>query len=129
MLQQDGKDVVGLGEMGAEQKAGGMPAMWNSYVTVDDVDAIAKQAAELGGTVIAPPFDVMDAGRMTMIQDPTGAMIAFWQTNNHKGGGIFNVPNSMGWNELMTNDAAAAKAFYTKLVGWEHKRMRMATPS
>ena len=40
--------VAGLGEMSEEMKAGGMPAFWNSYVTVDDADACAATAEELG---------------------------------------------------------------------------------
>lgn len=119
MLQQDGKDVVGLGEMSAEQKAQGMPSVWNSYISVDNVDAVAAKAGGLGGTIIMPPFDVMDAGRMAVIQDPTGAFVSLWQSNKHKGAGIFNVPNTMGWNELATRDTNAAKAFYTSLLGWE----------
>src|SRR5215203_2162324 len=43
MLQQDGKDVAGLGEMLPDQKAAGMPAVWNSYVSVDDVDAVTAK--------------------------------------------------------------------------------------
>jgi predicted enzyme related to lactoylglutathione lyase len=119
MLQQDGKDVAGLGEMTAEQKAGGMPPVWNSYVSVGDVDKVVANVGKLGGTVVAPPFDVMDAGRMAVIQDPTGAIVSLWQTKTHKGAGIFNVPNTMGWNELATRDTDAAKAFYTALLGWE----------
>ena len=46
--------VAGLGEMSEEMKAGGMPAFWNSYVTVDDADATAATAEELGGRVTMP---------------------------------------------------------------------------
>ena len=42
-------------------------------MTVADVDATAARSGA-GGTVIVPPFDVMDAGRMAVIADPTGAM-------------------------------------------------------
>jgi predicted enzyme related to lactoylglutathione lyase len=119
MLQQDGKDVVGLGEMGAEQKAQGMPTVWNSYISVDDVVAVVAKVSKLGGTVIMPPMPVMDAGQMAVIQDPTGAYVSLWQAGRHKGAGIFNVPNTMGWNELATGDTAAAQAFYTSLLGWE----------
>ncbi len=119
MLQQNGKDVVGLGEMQAEQKAQGMPAVWNSYISVDDINAITAKVGELGGTVVMPSFPVMDAGHMAVIQDSTGAFVSLWQTGNHKGAGIFNVPNTMGWNELATRDVEAAKAFYGGLLGWE----------
>ncbi len=49
-----------------------VPAHWNVTFAVDDADAIAATAAELGGTVIAPPFDAPWV-RMTVIADPQGA--------------------------------------------------------
>lgn len=52
-----------------------MPPHWGSYVTVADVDATASQAAALGGTVCAGPFDVPGVGRMAVLQDPQGAVI------------------------------------------------------
>ncbi len=116
MVTQDGKSVTGLGELpkGVDE----IPSHWNSYVTVDDIDATTAKAAELGGTVIEQPFDVMDAGRMSLIQDPTGGMVALWKTINNRGADIFNVPVSLGWNELLTNDTEKAISFYTALFGW-----------
>ncbi len=49
------------------------PAHWSVTFAVDDADAIAKRAAELGGTVVAAPFDAPWV-RMTVIADPHGAM-------------------------------------------------------
>ena len=39
----------------------------------------AAKAKELGATVMMEPFDVLDAGRMAVIQDPTGAVFCVWQ--------------------------------------------------
>jgi predicted enzyme related to lactoylglutathione lyase len=50
-----------------------VPPHWGVTFAVDDADAIAAKAAELGGTVIAPPFDAPWV-RMTVIADPQGAM-------------------------------------------------------
>jgi uncharacterized protein len=47
-------------------------AHWGISFAVDDAEEIAEQAAELGGTVIAPPFDVPWV-RLTVIADPQGA--------------------------------------------------------
>lgn len=116
MVSLDGKAITGLGELPAGVE--GIPPHWNSYITVDDIEAATAKAAELGGAVIEQPFDVMDAGRMSLIQDPTGGMVAFWQTVNHRGGDIFNVPGALSWNELLTGDVEKAKAFYTELLGW-----------
>ena len=49
------------------------PPHWGITFSVDDADAVADKAAELGGTVVAPPFDAPWV-RMTVIADPQGAM-------------------------------------------------------
>ena len=48
------------------------PPHWGVTFAVDDADAIAKAATELGGNVIAPPFDAPWV-RMTVVADPQGA--------------------------------------------------------
>ncbi len=110
--------VAGMGEMSDEMKASGLPATWNSYVTVQDVDATAARAAELGATITLPPMQVMDAGRMSIFADPTGAYLSLWEPGVHLGAGIVNEPVSLTWNELSTNDTAAASTFYRELFGW-----------
>jgi uncharacterized glyoxalase superfamily protein PhnB len=45
---------------------------WSLTFAVDDADAIAARAAELGGQVVVPPFDAPWT-RMTIITDPQGA--------------------------------------------------------
>ncbi|MFN0183569.1 MAG: VOC family protein [Aquabacterium sp.] len=52
-----------------------MPPAWGSYVTVDDVDASAKLAVALGGTLCAGPMDIPGVGRFAVIQDPQGAVL------------------------------------------------------
>jgi predicted enzyme related to lactoylglutathione lyase len=49
-----------------------MPPHWGVTFAVDDADAIAGRAAELGGQVAVPPFDAPWV-RMTVITDPQGA--------------------------------------------------------
>jgi uncharacterized protein len=49
-----------------------VPAHWSVTFATDDADATADRAAELGGQVVAPPFDAPWV-RMTVIADPQGA--------------------------------------------------------
>jgi predicted enzyme related to lactoylglutathione lyase len=49
-----------------------VPAHWDVTFAVDDADATAAKATELGGKVIVPPFDAPWV-RMTVIADPAGA--------------------------------------------------------
>ena len=48
------------------------PANWSVTFAVDDADATAERAAELGGTVLVAPFDAPWV-RTTVIADPQGA--------------------------------------------------------
>jgi uncharacterized protein len=50
----------------------GTPPHWSVTFAVNDADAAAAKATELGGKVIAPPFDAPWV-RMTVIGDPQGA--------------------------------------------------------
>src|SRR3954451_20851342 len=91
---------------------------WASYVTVDDLDAATGRAAELGANVLAEPFDVMEVGRMSTIQDPTGAVLCLWQPRTSIGAEIVNGPGAFSLNQLNTSDPEAAERFYSELFGW-----------
>jgi len=121
MATKNGKHVAAI----APLPMPGVPPHWNTYVTVADVDATAAQVGTAGGSVMMPPFDVMDAGRMSVIADPTGATLCLWQPTNHIGASLVNEPGALSWNELMTSDIPAATAFYAKIFGWEASPLDM----
>ena len=108
---RDGKDVGAL--YASEQ-----PPHWNCYVTVESADAAAARAAELGATIAAEPFDVMDVGRMAVIVDPVGAALCLWEPKSHIGATLVNAPGAMTWNDLLTPDPAESARFYGDLFGW-----------
>jgi len=118
MARLDGKYVAAVSAQREEERELGAPPHWNSYVTVEDVDATAAKVPDLGGQVFVPPFDVLDAGRMAVIADPTGAFLPLWQPRNHIGAGLVNVPGALTWNELNTPDVEKARRFYQQLLGW-----------
>jgi predicted enzyme related to lactoylglutathione lyase len=68
------QSVGGIYQMGPE--FGGAPSHWMPYVAVDDIEAAAKRAEELGGKVCVPPSDIPHVGRFCVINDPTGATIS-----------------------------------------------------
>jgi uncharacterized protein len=74
VLSAGGEQVGGITE--TPPHAAGMPPTWGTYVTVEDVDAIASHAVELGGKVLIEPRIISDVGRFTLIQDPQGAVIS-----------------------------------------------------
>ncbi|MGH2913704.1 MAG: VOC family protein [Solirubrobacteraceae bacterium] len=123
MAAIDGNWVAAVSPQPQQQRDAGVPPAWNSYVTVQDADATAARAAELGGTVHAEPFDVMEAGRMAVIQDPQGGWFLAWQPRDHIGAGLVNAPGALCWNELGTPDLDGASEFYGQLFGWTTSQM------
>src|SRR5437588_732659 len=83
MFQLDGRDAAACYTLRPDQKEHGVPSHWMIYVSVDDADKTVSRATELGGKVLAGPFDVFDFGRMAVIQDPTGATFSVWQPKSH----------------------------------------------
>jgi uncharacterized protein len=129
MFLNEGRMVAGLGPQSEEMKAQGMPAVWSSYISVDDAEATTRKAAELGGTVTVPAMQVMEYGSLAFIQDPTGAHVGLWQPGQHFGAELTQDPGSLCWNELVTRDVDRAKDFYGKLFGWEFSEMPDSTPA
>jgi predicted enzyme related to lactoylglutathione lyase len=119
MLRKDGKDVAGLGPIQGPNQ----PPAWATYLATDDVDATAALVTANGGTVMFPPMDVFDSGRMTFALDPTGAAFGLWQAKQHIGSRIVNEPGAVVWNELNTRSIDAAKPFYEALFGWTFRPM------
>ena len=70
-----GEEGVG-GIMQTPPQAEGLPPNWGVFVTVDDVDATAKKAEELGANILVPPTDIPNVGRFFVLQDPQGAVIS-----------------------------------------------------
>jgi hypothetical protein len=121
MIKLNGKDVGGLYEMPADMLAQGIEAHWLSYVLVANVDDATAQAVSAGGVVMKEPFDVATAGRMSVLQDSTGAVFAIWQPKEHQGIGVRGDTGSLCWNELATRDTQKAADFYSTLFGWSRE--------
>jgi predicted enzyme related to lactoylglutathione lyase len=120
LMQIDGKRVAGIGPQPPEMQSQGMPAFWATYINHDNVDAVAEKISAAGGTLMMPPMDVMQEGRMMMAQDPTGAAFGVWQPMNHTGAQVVNSPNSLVWTELYTPNLNAAQQFYGDVFSWSY---------
>jgi uncharacterized protein len=118
MAVVDGASVAAIAPQPEQQRDAGAPPLWNSYITVQSADAAAERATSLGGSAHAPAFDVMDAGRMAVLQDPHGAYFMVWEPRQTPGAGLVNAPGALTWNELTSPDLDASEDFYGGLFGW-----------
>jgi uncharacterized protein len=76
---------VGEGTGGGmmKQMVPGAPSAWLAYVNVDDIDAATKKAKSLGATVVRDVTEVMGAGWLSIIVDPTGAPLGLWKAKTN----------------------------------------------
>ncbi len=109
----DGKDVAGLHAHGEGTAHG-----WDSYIAVDDLDAILNRVGELGGDPGEGRHDIPGSGRTAAITDAGGARVCLWQAEGFQGARLVNETGTWTWNDLSTRDPVAAEAFYTELFGW-----------
>lgn len=123
MAQLDGKNVAGIGPVMGPP---GTPSDWSTYFAATDADAAAARITSAGGQVLMGPMDVMDAGRMLVATDVTGARFGVWQAGNHTGIQVANVPGAFTWGEHMSRDFEGAKAFYAAVFGYEYGDMSSA---
>jgi hypothetical protein len=120
----DGRQVGAISPQPAQQREAGVPPAWNSYVAVRKADAALARARELGAAVHADAFDVFDAGRMGVVQDPQGAYFCVWEAGNHPGAELVNRPGALTWNELYSPDLEASSQFYANLFDWRIEAMK-----
>ena len=55
------------------------PSFWMAYVGVDDIQASTKKAKELGAKVMKDVTEVPGTGWLSIIVDPTGAVLGLWK--------------------------------------------------
>ena len=115
----DGRDVAGLGQ------AGDGPPAWNTYVAVDDAEAMAGRLTAAGAEVTdlgqEGPF-----GRSVNLRDPTGVPFRLWQAGQHPGAQIVNEPGSWNFSDLHTDEPGSI-AFYADAFAWSVEDLGFAT--
>jgi predicted enzyme related to lactoylglutathione lyase len=112
--------IGGLMPLPKEASAAGARPIWNGYVAVDDVDALAKRVTQAGGTVHRGPEDIPGVGRFAVVADPHGASFMLFKgaTDEQPQPPAPGTPGHIGWHELHAGNGEKAFAFYSGLFGW-----------
>ena len=113
-----GRIVAGVGPKSGPPDA---PSAWTTYLATDDADTTAEKIKRAGGQVAQGPMDVMEEGRMAIALDTTGAAFGLWQGGRTAGLGLANETGSLTWNEHLSWDFDAGKAFYRAVFGYEYQ--------
>lgn len=119
MCLVDGKAVAGIGPRQNPEA----PVAWTTYLATENADDTAAKITSAGGAVLAPPFDVMDVGRMAIAADPGGAVFGLWQAKAHTGFGRSGETGTVVWNENFSRDFEGNKKFYGAVFGYTFNDM------
>lgn len=117
LIRHNGRLIGGMVNEARLQNSADDISQWVVLMSVADVDAAAATFAADGGEVLTPPTDVAARGRMAIVVDPQGALLALVETadgdpaRREPGYGDFL------WDELWTSDLHSATAFYSSMTG------------
>jgi predicted enzyme related to lactoylglutathione lyase len=121
MLQINDKPVAALYELNQQQKEMNVAPHWMSYVCSDNANETVEMAKKHGGKVLMEAMDVMEEGRMGMIQDPEGAILGVWEPKNHKGFYYKEIPGTVCWVEHASHEKDKSIPFLENVFNWKAK--------
>jgi len=112
LLERSGRALLGV----MMHPDPSVPARWDGYVAVPDLDETLAKAARLGAKPVFPePLHARGWGRFSYLLDPQGAGFGAVQLEDPQ----LAAPNpAVSWCELPARDGEAALAFYQELFGW-----------
>ncbi len=115
----EGGPIGGVMELPEEAKKMGAPPHWLAYVGTPDLDETVAKAKELGAEILVT-MDIPKVGRIGVMKDPQGAVIAaFTPEGDPPGHNGDSAHGAIAWRELATTDIDQAWSFYEAVFGWK----------
>jgi len=115
-------DIGGLMQLTGEMCQAGARPVWLGYIGVEDVDQTVANIVAAGGNEQMSPTDIPDVGRIALVTDPQDIPFYVMRGLSNQTSLAFASDKPRvghcAWNELITTDPEAAKAFYFKEFGW-----------
>jgi predicted enzyme related to lactoylglutathione lyase len=115
LIRHNGRLIGGMVNQNLLENRDGNVSQWVALMSVEDIDAAVSRFRDRGGEVLTPPTDVAQRGRMAVVVDPQGALLALVQTAD--GDPEWRQPDygDFLWDELWTSDVEASTRFYAAL--------------
>jgi predicted enzyme related to lactoylglutathione lyase len=119
LIEHDGRTIGGI--VFSDQLNRESESRWVAYLSVEDVDSAAEEVRSSGGTVHIGPRSVPDRGRIAVVSDPQGAIVALIDAAGGDPADVDPGPGRWLWIELWTTNTRTAFEFYESLVGYERR--------
>lgn len=118
LIRHDGQLIGGMIDTKALNNRTDI-SQWVVLMSVDDIDEATRRLAAEGGSVLTPPRDLQRRGRVAVVTDAEGALLALLETRD--GDPADREPELGGflWDELWTTDVERATNFYKGVAGFD----------
>jgi predicted enzyme related to lactoylglutathione lyase len=119
LFGKDGKDVGGIMTW-AGAGAPRMPPEWMGHIRTAQLDAELQAVAADGGVIVKPAQDIPGVGRFAVVMDPQKVKYLLFEPGRREAPPRLDqmAVGSVGWHELLTDDAAKAFDYYSRHYGW-----------
>lgn len=102
----------------------GVPAHWDNYFRVEDVDAATEAAVANGGARLVPPTDI-PVGRFSVVTSPSGAVLHLFHENDSSASNPPQTNGGVHWVELHSHELEADLAWLSATFGITTEEMPM----
>lgn len=122
IIKRSGNAIGGIFPMPKDAKV--TSGEWVASMSVSDVAKAINLTTSNGGKVLRGVKDIDGRGKMALVADPQGGILAFMRAAG--GDPLIKSPEFNEWlgMELWTNDPEGSKAFYKQLIGYEVEEMK-----
>ncbi len=116
LIRHNGKLIGGMIDTVALSRRSDI-SQWVVSMSVTDIDVAVAAFIAGGGEVKTPPTDLKRRGKLAVVRDAEGALLALLQTKD--GDPVDHEPEIDGflWDELWTTDVERATTFYEEVAG------------
>lgn len=104
-------------------------SQWVGSLSVANVDSMVERWRQQGGTVIGGPVDLEGRGRVALVEDPQGAVLALVRTEDGDPPQREPRDDDWLWQELWTTDGPSALAFYQEMLGYQSQTVEIPVGS
>lgn len=118
LIRNNGRLIGGMVDANRLQNQDNI-SQWVALFSVADIERAVELVESAGGTILTPPTDLANRGRIAVVADNTGALLALLQTKDGDPADRDPEVGDFLWDELWTDDVERATTFYQNLAAYE----------